>query len=68
MRTQMEPRRLRANIERTFAHRDTHPMPEQLAPPPESWRALFEALAALCGIEIELDRAVRTVDSYVRSL
>jgi hypothetical protein len=68
MRTQMEPRRLRENIERTFAHRATHPIPPELAPPPESWRARFAELAAQCGIDIEIDSALRCVNEYVRDL
>ena len=68
MRTQMEPRRLRENIERTFAHRATHPIPPELAPPPESWRARFAELAAQCSIDIEIDSALRSVHEYVRDL
>ena len=68
MQTQMEPRRLRENIERTFAHRATHPIPEELAPPPESWRSRFAELAAQCGIKIEIDAALRSVNDYPRDL
>jgi hypothetical protein len=68
MRTQMEPRRLRENIERTFAHRATHPIPPELAPPPESWRIRFAELAAQCGIHIEIDSALRSVNEFVASL
>ena len=68
MRTQMEPRRLRENIERTFAHRATHPIPTELAPPPESWRARFAELAAQCGIDIEIDSALKSVNEYVVNL
>ncbi len=68
MRTQMEPHRLRENIERTFAHRATHPIPPELPPPPESWRVRFAELAAQCGIDIEIDSALRSVNEYVRDL
>ncbi len=67
-RTQMEPRRLRENIERTFAHRATHPIPPELAPPPESWRARFADLAAQCSMDVEIDSALRSVNEYVRDL
>ncbi|MGO9229212.1 MAG: nucleotidyl transferase AbiEii/AbiGii toxin family protein [Bryobacteraceae bacterium] len=67
-RTQMEPRRLRENIERTFAHRATHPIPPELAPPPESWRARFAELAAQCSMDVEIDSALRSVNEYVRDL
>ncbi len=68
MRTQMEPHRLRENIERTFAHRATHPIPPELAPPPESWRVRFAELAAQCGVNIEIDSALRSVNEYVANL
>jgi predicted nucleotidyltransferase component of viral defense system len=68
MRTQMEPRRLRENIERTFAHRATHPIPPELATPPESWRVRFAELAAQSHIDVELDSALRSVNEYVRDL
>jgi len=68
MRTPMEPRRLRENIERTFAHRATHPIPAELASPPESWRARFAELAAQCDVDIAIDSALRSVNQYVVSL
>jgi predicted nucleotidyltransferase component of viral defense system len=68
MRTQMEPHHLRETIERTFAHRATHPIPPELAPPPESWRARFAELAAQCSIDGEIDSALRSVNEYVRDL
>jgi hypothetical protein len=68
VRTQMEPRRLRENIERTFARRATHPMPMNLAPPPTSWRPRFAELAEQCGIDVDIDIAHQGVDEYVRNL
>ena len=68
MRTQMEPPRLRENIERTFAHRATHAMPEELLPPPESWRERFSELAAQCSLEVDIDSALRSVNEVVRNL
>jgi hypothetical protein len=68
MRTQMELRRLRESIERTFAHRGTHPIPPEVAPPHESWRARFAALAAQCGTEVDIDSALRSINDYVASL
>jgi hypothetical protein len=68
IRTQMEPRRLRENIERTFSHRATHAMPEQLPPPPESWRERFSELAAQCGIEVDIDSVLRAVSQFLTNL
>jgi hypothetical protein len=36
MQTRMDPHRLRENIQRTFTHRATHSLPQQLDQPPES--------------------------------
>jgi hypothetical protein len=66
MRTQMEPHRLRENIERTFSHRVTHPVPLELAPPPEPWRPRSSELAAESGLEMDADSALRNVAGYVR--
>jgi hypothetical protein len=68
MRTQMEPRNLRENIERTFARRATHPIPPELATPPESWRVRFAELATQCGIEVDIDSAFRSINDYVVNL
>jgi hypothetical protein len=57
VRTQMQPRRLRENIERTFVHRLTHQMPMSLVPPPRLWRPRFAELAARCGINVDIDTA-----------
>ena len=68
MRTQMEPRRLRENIERTFARRATHDLPATVAPPPESWPPRFAELAAQCGIAGDICKAHRSVEDFIRSL
>jgi len=67
-RTQMEPHRLRENVERTFARRATHNLPAALMPPPESWRPRFAELAEQCGIEGDLHDAHRLVEDYIRHL
>jgi hypothetical protein len=40
-----EPAQVRVALEATFATRKTHPLPESLPPPPESWKADFAAMA-----------------------
>ena len=65
MQTEMKPRRLRENIERTFTHRATHSVPPDLPPPPESWRARFQELAKDCSLELDMESAVRTVARYI---
>lgn len=68
MRTEMEPRRLRESIERTFSRRATHPVPAELAPPPESWRDRFAELAVQCDIDSDIDSAHRSVSGYMSCL
>ena len=41
----LEAHRIRAALEQTFAFRQTHPLPEQLPPPPETWAAPYTAIA-----------------------
>jgi hypothetical protein len=36
---------LKAAIEETFRRRNTHPLPKELLPPPESWQATFAQMA-----------------------
>src|SRR5437667_2016410 len=36
-----EPAAVRVALEATFATRNTHPLPQSLPPPPESWKADF---------------------------
>jgi hypothetical protein len=68
IRTQMEPRRLREDVERTFAQRATHRIPAGLASPPESWGPRFAELAAQCGIDPDIDSALREVTQYLTGI
>jgi hypothetical protein len=63
-----EPRRLRQNIERTFARRATHNLRTNSAPPPESWRLRFAELAEQCRLGVDIDTARREIDDYLRNL
>jgi len=65
MQTEMKPRNLRENIERTFTHRATHSLPPYLPPPPESWRARFQEFAKECSLDPDMESAVRTVARYM---
>ncbi len=37
-------------LQKVYAIRGTHPLPQKLAPPPSDWLPLFERLAAECGL------------------
>jgi hypothetical protein len=49
--------RIRLAVEATFARRATHPVPDELLPPPGDWARPFAALAAECGLDQALDGA-----------
>lgn len=49
--------RIRVAIEATFARRGTHPVPDELLPPPGDWARPFAALVAECGLDQTLDEA-----------
>jgi hypothetical protein len=66
MQTEMDQPRLRDNIERTFTHRATHLLPPALPPPPESWRPRFQELATECGLDVDMESAVRNVGRYAQ--
>src|SRR6478672_2307467 len=66
MQTEMDQPRLRDNIERTFAHRATHLLPPALPPPPESWRPRFQEPATECGLDVDMESAVRDVARYAQ--
>lgn len=55
-------------IERTFKRRKTHPVPETLSPPPESWRNPFTILAQQCKLSKDIELSFAKVESYYRAL
>ncbi len=60
---------MRRSIESTFDRYETHALPDPLPPPPQSWRAPFEAGAEELGLTITgMDRAHRHLEEYLRGL
>lgn len=55
-------------VRRTFARRDTHPVPRTLEAPPESWTAPFAALAEECSLAISADEAFADLALYFDGL
>jgi hypothetical protein len=47
----IEPTRLRAALQRTFAERATHPLPKALPRPPTDWQAPYARLATEVGMD-----------------
>lgn len=67
-RGNMDKRRVKESIQATFDQRKTHTPAEKLEPPPDSWRPVFERLAAECGCSTDMDTAFGTLSNFVRSL
>lgn len=55
-----------AAIRETFSRRGTHPMPEQIGPPPASWEAEYQAMAMQTGLAADdLSEAYTVVCSFL---
>ncbi len=52
-------------IHRTFARRDTHPVPPHLPPPPIGWEKAFELMAKECGLVSSFADAYSEVRTFV---
>ena len=55
-------------VRRTFARRDTHPVPFTLEPPPEIWMAPFAALSEECSLKISAREAFSDLARYFDGL
>jgi hypothetical protein len=64
----LDGRRLRAALERTFARRGTHPIPETLPAPPRQWAVSFGALAAQAKVAPVLAKGFDRVLSCLRPI
>jgi len=52
-------------IRATFERRGTHPLPAELPPPAENWKAPFDALALQCKLTVDLGRAFAEVSQLL---
>ncbi|MCK7498497.1 MAG: hypothetical protein MZW92_53600 [Comamonadaceae bacterium] len=67
----LSPERIRRAVEATFDRRATHPIPDDLLPPPKDWARPFAALLTECGLDQTLDgtyERIREVWAAVRGL
>ena len=60
--------RLAEAIDATFSRRNSHPVPEALAPPPENWAQPFVALAAETGLDVTSNEAIEEVRRFLSQL
>ena len=70
-RGSLSPERIRRAVEATFDRRATHPIPDDLLPPPRDWARPFAALLTECGLDQTLDgtyERIRDVWAAVRAL
>jgi hypothetical protein len=49
-RDALDPEETRAALRATFATRNTHPLPRELSPPPDSWASDFPGMATEAGL------------------
>jgi hypothetical protein len=54
-------------LRRTFAHRATHPLPQEVPLPPASWEQPFVALATVCGLKEDLGKAHASLCKFMAS-
>lgn len=52
-------------VRAVFARRKTHPVPEALPPPPESWAVPFAAMADECGTAMRIDEAFAPLEAFL---
>ncbi len=64
----LDPARARAAIGATFDRRATHPVPENMFPPPKEWQRLYQELAAECRLAATMDEAYEQVAAFVRKI
>lgn len=64
----LHARRVVECLRRTFARRDTHPVPRTLEAPPACWTAPFAALAEQFALEVSITEAFADLTGYVDGL
>lgn len=60
----LDKARVREALRKTFARRNTHPVPNRLEPPPHAWERPFQALAVECGLEFDIARAFVVLSAF----
>ena len=64
LRMSLDSARAGDSIRRTFAGRNTHPVPIELDQPPSSWQARFDVLASECNLRVDMNAAFEQVAEY----
>jgi hypothetical protein len=64
----LDAARVIESLQRTFARRNTHPLPTSLDGPPDNWTLPFAAMAAECSLKISASVAFIEVATYFENL
>lgn len=64
----LDTARVIESLQRTFARRNTHPLPTSLDGPPDNWALPFAAMAEECSLKISASAAFAEVAAYFENL
>src|SRR5580693_3589777 len=64
----LDAARVIESLQRTFARRNTHPLPTSLDGPPDNWTLPFAAMAAECSLKISASVAFAELAAYFENL
>jgi hypothetical protein len=59
---------LRKALTLIFKIRDTHPIPKQLDPPPQTWEEPYKELANECSLSLDLNDAFSEISNIFISI
>lgn len=51
-------------LQRVSKARDTHPLPEKVGEPPVAWQMQFVAMAAECGLSLDMEEAFKAINHF----
>ena len=55
-------------LEKIFRVRNTHSLPDELAPPPKEWEIPFAMMAKECGLDLTINESFAEVRTFYASL
>lgn len=60
----LDKARVREALRKTFARRNSHPVPDRLEPPSPAWERPFRALAEECGLDLDITQAFAVLTAF----
>ena len=55
-------------LTKIFNCRNTHSLPQELKPPPKTWKSKFNKLTTECGLGISIDTAFDELENFLRKM